>query len=159
MAIIDRRELILARLFEICETFSPDIVAARRVYRNRTNISGKSGAAIVLMDGSEDSLSDPTARRAGKVVQVVGIAMLPKIQLFDYGSSEAIGQKLNVLRLQMIVRVQDDANLVAIAGNSFGLVQYLGCETEIENGEKAEGRIDVKFAIHYPLIGSEIRGP
>jgi hypothetical protein len=43
MAIIDRRELMLARLFEICQTFSPAIVSARRIYRNRTNISGRSG--------------------------------------------------------------------------------------------------------------------
>jgi hypothetical protein len=156
MAVIDRRELILVRLFEICQGFSTD-VPLRRIHRNRTNISGKAGPAIVLMDGIEDAVNEPTARRAGKVYASYNIAMLPKIQLFDYGSHEEIGQKLNALRLKMIIRVQDDDQLIAIGGTSYGLVQYMGCEPEIETGEKAEGRIDVKFAIHYPLIASEIR--
>lgn len=159
MAIIDRRELILARLFVICQSFAPDLVPLRRIYRNRTNISGKSGSAIVLMDGNEDAMSEPTARRAGRVVAVKPFSMLPKIQLFDYGSSEEIGTKLNALRLQMIVRVEDDNELIEIGGTSYGLVQYIGCEPEIETGEKAEGRIDCKFVVNYPLIGSEIRGP
>lgn len=157
MAVIDRRELILARLFVICQSFAPDTVSLRRIKRNVTNISGKAGPAIVLMDGNEDALHEPTARRAGKVVSVKPFAMLPKIQLFDYGSSEEIGPKLNALRLAMIVRVEDDEELINIGGTSYGLVQYIGCEPEIDTGEKAEGRIDVKFVVNYPLIGSEIR--
>lgn len=157
MPITDRRELILSRLFVICQSFSPDTVPERRIFRNRTNITGKSGPAIVLMDGPEEPTREPTARRAGKVVQVSNIVMLPKIQLFDCGKSEEIGPKLNALRIAMIIKVEDDTPLIKIGGNSFGLVQYIGCEPEIETGEQAEGRIDVKFAISYPLIGSEIR--
>jgi hypothetical protein len=157
MAIRDRREEMLARLFVICQSFDPAVVPLRRIYRNRTNISGKSGPAIVLMDGTEETPFELSARRAGVVAKLSALTMLPRIQLFDSGSSEEIGTKLNALRLQMIVRVQDDAQLVEIGGTSYGMVQYLGCEPEFDTGEKAEGRIDIKFAITYPLIGSEIR--
>lgn len=157
MAAIDRRELILARLLAICRGFSPEFVDLRRIHRNRTNITGKSGSAIVLLDGTEEPANEPTARRAGKVHATYCMIMLPKIQLFDHGTAEEIGPKLNALRLKMIIRVQDDNELVSIGGTSFGLVQYMGCETDIETGEGAEGRIDVKFAIQYPLIANEIR--
>lgn len=159
MAVIDRCELLYVRLFEICQGFAPDLVSARRIYRNRTNINGKSGRAIVLMDNNEDAIGEPTARRAGRVTELFPMVLLPKIQLFDSGTSEEIGPKLSALRLQAIVRVLNDTQLIAIGGTSYGLIQYLGSEREIETGEKAEGRIDVKFAIGYPLIGSEIRGP
>lgn len=157
MAIIDRRELILAQLFVVCQSFAPDLVPLRRIHRNRLNVSGKSGPAIVLMDGKEENPSEFNSRRAGQVVKLATLIMLPKIQLFDFGSSEEIGAKLNALRIAMIVRVQDDATLSQIGGNSYGAVHYIGCDAEIDAGEKAEGRIDVNFQITYPLIGSEIR--
>lgn len=157
MAIIDRRELILDRLFVICQGFAPDLVQLRRIHRNRTNISGKAGPAIVLMDGPEETPFELQTRRGGQVAKLSVLHALPKIQLFDNGTSETIGTKLNALRLELIVRVQDDEPLSQIGGNSYGAVQYIGCEPEIETGEQAEGRIDVKFAITYPLIGSEIR--
>lgn len=157
MAVIDRRELILDRLFVICQGFAPDLIPLRRIHRNRTNISGKSGPAIVLIDGLENAPFEIRARRAGVVAKLTVLTALPKIQLFDHGSSDEIGPKLNALRLEMIVRVQDDTTLSDIGGTSYGAVEYIGCEPEIDTGEKAEGRIDVKFAITYPLIGSEIR--
>jgi hypothetical protein len=159
MPAIDRRELILVRLFEICQSFEAADLPLRRIRRNATNISGNSGKAIVLMDGTEEPITEIKATRQGMAVKLIGMMMLPKIQLFNNGSSDTIGTSLNALRLEMIVAVQDDAELAEIGGNSYGAVNYIGCEPEIETGEKAEGRIDVKFAISYPLIGSEIRTP
>ncbi len=153
---MDRRELILARLFEILKT----IVGLKTICRNRGLLPEELRPAITLLDGHEDMTStqvnDGRGGR-GLSAQPGKITMRPEIFVVldtRLPKNEGIGADLNAWRIQILKAVSADTQINALLTTN-GSLLYEGCLTDLATGQSMEGQLQMRFALSYPLKESE----
>jgi hypothetical protein len=146
---IDRREMILARLLEIAR--GVDGIAA--AFRNRDEIGEKQRPAIVILDADEAADdADPGLRPARSPRRV---AMTPEIYIMLGAKPEHIGTSINTLRARLIKAILADAELSLITGSN-GDIRYEGCATALARGRTMEGEMGVSFSFAYVLRPDEL---
>lgn len=146
---IDRRELILARLLEIAR----GVDGIESAFRNRDEIGEKQRPAIVILDADEAADDgDPGARPARSSRRV---AMTPEIYIMLGAKPEHIGTSINTLRARLIKAILTDTELSLIVGSN-GDIRYEGCATALARGRTMEGEMGVSFSFAYVLRPDEL---
>ena len=146
---IDRREMILARLLEIAR----GIDGIESAFRNRDEIGEKQRPAIVILDADEAADDgDPGLRPARSPRRV---AMTPEIYIMLGAKPEHIGTSINTLRARLIKAILGDAELSLIVSSN-GDIRYEGCATALARGRTMEGEMGVSFSFTYVLRPDEL---
>lgn len=146
---INRREEVLARLFEILD----NIEGRQTCARNRGILDQDKLPALVLLDGDETTktLSGGSTRgRTGMSVAIV--TMTPQIFVvlkLKKPGNELVGQLVNTFRGRIISAIAADAQLMALIGTNGGIT-YDGCETDLKTGSPLEGELQLNFSITVP---------
>lgn len=156
---MDRRELILARLFAILTTLAGSN-GIKTICRNRGLLPEELRPAITLLDGDE-SMQSPQivdgrggrglSAQPGKLVMrpeifVVLDTRLPK--------NEGIGEDLNAWRIRILKAMSADTEINTLLTTN-GSLLYEGCLTDLATGRSMEGQLQMQFALSYPLKESE----
>jgi hypothetical protein len=145
---IDKRELILSRLYDIL-ALTEGVV---EVVRNRGELPADKRPAILLLDGDEES--QERARDRGRIGRSPNLVTLrPEVYVaLDPAKPHNLvtGQRLNEFRGMILAAVLTDATLQDLVGTN-GEVFYAGCITDLARGRSMEGEMGLVFAFTYVL--------
>lgn len=145
---INRREEILARLFEILQ----GLAGFTTKVRNRGLLANDVLPAVVLLDGDETIARAAEGRGRSRMSTVI-VNMQPQIFIVLKTlkpTNENIGQDLNSLRGEIIRAIADDLQLAALIGPN-GDIQYGGAETDLKSGGAVEGEMRLDFTIRTTM--------
>lgn len=148
----DRREQILARLLAVIGEDLNEGVPGVRGYRNRDDVSGDQGPAIIVHDAAEAAADGP-GRPKGSLVDFV--VMSPQVFILAGSPAVDVGSVLNSLRALLVPAVLGDALLLALCGNN-GEIRYVGCGTVTAAGEQRAGIMEVSFSFQYVLSVNDL---
>lgn len=153
---MDRREQILARLFEVLKT----IDGLKTICRNRGLLPEELRPAITILDGDETvtstQINDGRGGR-GLSAQPAMIIMRPEIFVIlnqRLPKNELIGEDLNAWRIRILTVVAADTQINTLLTNN-GSLTYEGCLTDLATGRSMEGQLQMQFALTYPFKASE----
>jgi hypothetical protein len=160
---IDRRVRILNRLVVL----QGDIVAALDanpaplVYRNRAEIDEMKLPAMLLLDGSEETVQTKiTTNRGGGPMPAI---MRFRPQLFALlkrriktKAADEYAPEIAAYRNATYLHLMFDEQLLDILGPNGGIV-YRGFDTDFETGRSMWGELQFYFDFQYPLIPSELQ--
>jgi len=148
---IDKREQILTRLFEIMNTVTDFETHAR----NRGLMDQDMRPAIILLDGSEVVRTASKTDHIGHPkISVMLLTMRPQIFIvlkFKKPQNDGLGEELNAFRIKVMDAIIQDTDLSAIIGSN-GNIVYEGCDTDLESGRMVEGQMQIKLAITYVFV-------
>lgn len=153
---IDRRELILARLETLLASI--DDAPAENVFRNRAVLPEDKRPAMVLLDGVEDvSLSGGPKSSRGPAAYFCTLrpqifAVLQRREIPEAGQ---IGPELSQYRVAIMAAVMHDDDLLEIVETN-GMIEYSGSETDMQTGSTMEGQLQMNFAFRYRLDPQEL---
>lgn len=157
---MDRRELILARLFVTLQT----IDGLKTVCRNRGLLPEEMRPAITLLDGSEEVTSTQVVDgRGGRGLsaQPAKVTMRPEIFVVldqRLPKNEGIGEDLNAWRIAILKAISADSQINTLLTNN-GSLLYEGCLTDMATGRSMEGQLQMQFALSYPFLATEFAAP
>lgn len=161
----DRREEILARLYEILlEQAAALGVNLPNVFRNRGVVPAEPNElpALVLLDGSEvSSIGGRTStRQPNLLVWRPGIAVLrPQVwSLLKRRSLDEwaeIGPEMSLQRRTLFKAITTDTTIISLLSTN-GHIEYNGCDTDMQTGSMMEGQLMLNFSFHYLLDPSEL---
>jgi hypothetical protein len=147
---VDKRELILARLFAIVE--STDGIATAE--RNRTEFDDTQLPAVSVLEGDEEVLEGDVGRSrpSARPYLVMG---LPQIFIRAATDNENVGTNLNTLRSRMIKAVIEDAELNQLSANGHR-IRYAGQQSTLHAARSMVGAVALMFQITYLLDLNDI---
>jgi hypothetical protein len=145
----DLREDILNRLLEVVAGI-PGIVSSAR---NDVDISEGRLPSVGVLDGDEESngLDDIGSSRPPNRPYVVQLT--PHVVIVE--QKEAAGTQLSGFRREVIKRVLNDGQLIALVGTN-GAICYLGNQSDFGWGRSLQGAMAVQFTFKYPLKIEEL---
>jgi hypothetical protein len=149
----DRREMILARLFELLGS----LPGVQQCVRNRGELPNDLRPAITLLDCDENVQSHP-ARHGGLSAALCLVSLEPEIYLLletRKPDNVGVGQDLNLLRAVIIKAILTDTVLIALVGTN-GEIKYNGCVTDLAKGRAMDGEMGLNFALVYVLNPREL---
>jgi hypothetical protein len=147
----DKRELILARLYDVLKELAD--ANAAFAFRNQINVPENKLPAIQLFDA--DETPDESAYGRGRPARgPVLVGMTPEIYVVLGGDAKEVGTAVNVWRARIIKAVLTDASLVEMCVN--GDVRYEGCATALAKGRDMTGECGVAFTFNYVLKPGEL---
>lgn len=147
---IDKRELILERLFVILQSITDFETKAR----NRGLMDQEMRPAVILLDGSEIAKLTSNDHLGRPKISVTLVVMRPQIFIVlksKKPQNEAIGETLNAFRIKVMDAVVQDNELSTLIGSN-GNIIYEGCDTDLESGRMVEGQMQIKLAITYAFV-------
>lgn len=147
MVMVDKRELILARTFEVGKA----VTGFKINKRNEGGWKNKDLPAFVLLDGDERvDLQQPTASRAESAP--VRVVMNPELYiLLDKAAlprDTDLGQRLNEFRMKLTKALATDQELLSLLGSN-GSIAYNGCVTDLKSGQSLDGQMRIDYQIKY----------
>lgn len=143
----DKREAILARLFEIYEKLAEDNNGS--AYRNRTNIPEAKLPAIVLLDADESADENPFGGKGRGPGGPVILNMKPETWIFVMDDPKSVGPSVSDFRAKLLKAVLGDQTLIALCNG--GDIRYDGFETALAGGRSMAGEARVSFTLRYVL--------
>lgn len=154
---IDRRELILGRLFVLLQGMiqsTPPIVATAA--RNRDLRSDAERPGLVLLDGDESSPVNFGTGRRGRLLKGAPqiMAMSPQVFILmneQRPTRETIGSATNALRKRIVDAVFADDQLALLYGEN-GSIVLESVVTDMKSGGAISGSMMLNFRITYPLL-------
>jgi hypothetical protein len=150
MAVEDKRELILARLFTIMGTMTGVTTSVR----NRGLLENERRPAQVLLDGDEvPLLTSSTSRLKGMTGLMWPQLMDMRPQVFYLPKEKrpinaGIGEQANAWRIQFLEKLWGSVELAVLLGSN-GTIVYNGCETDLKSGSAMSGEIRLDFVVTY----------
>jgi hypothetical protein len=156
---MDRRELILARMFLNLQTVTPLPPATTlNIVRNRGGLPPELRPGIVMLDGVEDHLSY-VEKRGRPALSPNKVRLRPQIFILltprDTVKNEGVGQELNAYRVKVVQAMDQDPTLMALIGAN-GEFVYVGGSTDMQTGSAMKGEFKLDFAVVYPFNPSEL---
>ena len=150
---VDKRELILLRLFEVLKS----IPTLNQWVRNRGELPDEKRPAIIMLDGDEHA--SETAFNRGRIGASPNmISLVPEV----YISLEArkpdnvnTGEDLSAIRVAILKAVLTDSVLLSLVGGN-GEIRYNGCVTDLARGRNIDGEMGLMFAFVYHFKPSEL---
>lgn len=150
---MDKREMILARLFAILQSV-PNV---EHCFRNRAELPDEKRPAIILLDGDETATKQrndqPSVNAAPNLINVA-----PEIYVSLKGQkpdNKTVGQDVNTWRRKIIKLILTDAMLVDLVGPN-GTITYNGCVTDLRKGHAMNGELGLDFTFAYVLRVSDL---
>lgn len=141
---IDKRELILARLLAIAN----NVAGVKKAWRHKGRLSETARPAIVILDADEAAeITDPPSHSPRAPRRVV---MTPEIYLMLSGQPGEVGTDINLFRANFLHDVLTDADLRDIVGTN-GDIRYQGCATGLAEGRSLEAEMGVSISFLYIL--------
>ena len=122
----DRREMILARLEAIAQSFD----GFTTVGRNLVDLPDDALPALVVVDGDEETIDDAEGVAKRPPAQHRLMQMRPEIVAILIGAPEALGPDLQGLRAKMVSAVLSDTTLKSASYVLHERMTYEGCETQ-----------------------------
>lgn len=147
MALLDKREDILSRLFAILNAIT-DPETPNTVARNRGLLDNDARPALVLLDGDE-RVSLPGNNRGRQRMSPCLVTMMPQIFIITKlkkPQNEGIGELLNSFRVSIVKAIADDTELIALLGSN-GDLSYDGCLTDLKTGSSVQGEMQLDFSL------------
>ena len=145
---MDKREQILARLYELCAGLTGIVAAAR----NALDVPGLARPGMVVQDGSEERLdSAQSDNRSG----VTRVELNAQVWLLVRGGAADVGPLMNMFRARLLYAITSDATLRSLTGTVGGL-RYDGCTVSEPTPETKEPRMDLNFTCVYTLAMSDL---
>ncbi len=153
----DKRELILARLFEVLQAVTVDGIDIVACVRNRDQLEADMRPGILLLDADEEAR--PDADHRGRAAAAPNrIELKPEIYIAMDSrkpANEGIGADLNKFRAAVLKAVLSDVTLATLAGGSSNLF-YMGMVSDLARGRNLEGEMGLMIVISYVLRPSEL---
>ena len=148
---MDRREAILTRLVAVAGAIDGVVKAER----NRTDVTGRSRPAIIVLDADE-TVDDIAFTKQGRPANAPNLIDLkPEIVIMVGEASETVGPLLNSYRAKFLKAVVDDAELRGLVGAS-GHILYEGCATDLTREKNMAGEMRVAMTFRYTLRFDEL---
>lgn len=148
---MDKRELILARLFMVLGA----IPGVEQCVRNRAELPDEKRPAILMLDGNEESRD--TLPGVPPISPML-VSLEPEIYLSMKSAKPdnvGIGQALNAFRVLILKAITTDAVLLSLIGTN-GKIQYNGCITDLARGRAMDGEMALTIAFVYILKPTEL---
>jgi hypothetical protein len=149
---VNKRELILDRMFEILESFKgpPTLLNDRLVTtaRNRGKLANDELPAGFLLDGDESTTLAGDRRGRVKMSPVM-VTMRPQVFVvlkLQSPKNETVGPLLNKYRGMFIHGFATDTALLSLIGDN-GDISFDGMITDMKTGMPMEGEAQLNFAI------------
>ena len=142
----DQREAILSRLFTICGA----VAGINAADRNRLDVSQMLRPAVIVLDGTERTVTPPlTNARGASVSDKQRMELLPQIIIALRGDSGGeAGTLLTLYRNKVLAAILTDATLLASVTPNGG-IRYEGCVVPAPDAEAREYRIDLNLVFTY----------
>lgn len=161
----DKREQILARIFEVLKTVTPvnphlhfqnGGQVTLSFWRNRGELETDKRPAIMLLDADETvGTQVPDGRgHGGLAAQPVMCVMRPEIFILldpREPQNELVGELMNAYRAKILNAVHVDAQLKTLAVTTV----YEGCLTDTATGRAMTGQMQIQLAFSYPLKSAD----
>jgi len=143
---IDKRELILARLFAVYQ----GIPGIETVVRNKGNLPEDKRPAISLFDADEEP-DERAWNIPGRVAAAPNLVNLrPETYVTLNAGEENMGTVINGWRMKILKAVLLDDDLKTLVGEN-GAMRYEGCFTDLARERKLEGEIGLRLNFIYVL--------
>jgi hypothetical protein len=153
---IDRREKILGRIFEIVQS-TAGITAA---YRNNPDPSEGAFPSAVVLDGDEELAQIPDQTRNRGAGAPVFMTMRSEIWILLSGDQDEAGALLNELRGRLYKAIVTDAPLLALIEaadrSGAGRILLQATRTDFAFGRMMQAEMVLEFAITYVLRASDL---
>lgn len=150
MPTIDKRELILARLFAI---LAPANTGAETCVRNRGLLSNDARPAIALLDGDETARLTGERRGDGGRMRPQIQTMTPQIFFIPKSQkpkNETVGTEVNTFRMTILGLISSDVELRDLLGSN-GSLAMPRMETDLKSGGLVDGQTRFDFSLSYVL--------
>lgn len=165
--LIDRRQLILAQLYDILSGLNvsllggpngPVTVVPGNIVHNRDQLPQEKVPGIILLDADETMFPMPM-RAPGRETRPRPslMKMTPEIYtVLDVRSpqNQNVGEDLNTVRSVIVDRVLHDKTLLLITGDN-GWITYDGCVTDLARNRVMKGQMGISLTFVYPFIPDE----
>jgi len=149
---MDRRDLILARLFAVLQA----VPGVAQVVRNRGTLESDKRPAIQMMD-SDEKPEDTPFNKARPAFAPNRVRLTPEIYItLATLQPDELGPSLNVLRAALIKAVLLDQQLFNLVGGPSGDIRYDGCITDLGKGRDLVGQMAVSITFVYILRPVEL---
>jgi hypothetical protein len=150
----DRRELILARLFEVLQSV-PGFVSYAR---NRGAFDDYQRPSLVMFDG--DETTDENAFGHNREIVTPNLAMSnPEIYISlksQKPENATAGQELNAWRVKILKAINSDSVLKTLCSVATGgEIQYRGCGTDLARGRNQSGEMGLDIVFVYELVPTD----
>lgn len=165
--ITDRRELILARTFELLQDISGfnTVVRNRGILQLENDLENPSLPACYLLDAHEQGMLGQEigggprlpSNRPIKVPDLM--SMSPEIYVQEVlvkPHNEGIGGKLNGWRIKILNALFNDQQLQDYVAVPNGTIRYMGCTTDLAAGQSFNGQMKIMITFVYPVVFSEL---
>lgn len=151
---IDKREAILARLFELLS-----VTGIENTYRNRPDKGDKTRPCAILMDGDESSRTSHRDGRGSLVMAPQIMQMQPQIFVLlkearlnnENSAGVNVGTELNTFRTTLLGAIASDSALRSLIGANGGIA-LASAITDLKSGSDMSGQMLLSFQINYLLI-------
>jgi len=140
--VADTRELLLARLVEVCGAVN----GVRAVGRNTLDVAALNRPAVIVQDGIEQMRDTAQGARYSEVGRM---ELSPGVTVFvRAGNGVDPGGLMSLYRSRVVTAVLTDAELIAATGRNGG-IRYEGCVALPPDAETKEHRLDLNFVFAY----------
>ncbi len=154
---IDRRELILARLFAVLQSVTVDGIDIKACVRVRDQLTDDMRPGILLLDADEEARPDAD-HRGRAAASPNRVELKPEIYIAMDSrkpQNESTGTDLNKFRAAVLKAVLTDVDLAGLAGGSDNLF-YMGLVSDLARGRAMEGEMGLMIIITYPFRPKEL---
>jgi len=140
--VADTREVLLARLVEVCGAVS----GIRAVGRNTLDVAALNRPSVIIQDGIEQVRDIAQGARYSEVARM---ELSPGVTVIVRGSDSVdAGGLLSLYRSRLLTAVLTDAELIAATGRNGG-IRYEGCLVPSPDPEGKEHRLDLQLVFAY----------
>lgn len=136
----DAREAILSRLEEICA----GVQGITSVERNKLELTNLQRPGVIIQDGSEQMLDQPSAQRAA--TQVARMELSPKIVIMVRADAADSGPLMSTFRGRILSAVINDATLLSLTR-----IKFDGLVVPEPTPESREPKMEINFVFTYPF--------
>jgi len=154
---MDRRKLILSRLFVVLQG-SITSLAAASWHRNRGDLDLDQRPGGILLDADETAVISMSERKPSAMASPNLVSMSPEVYYVPSDKKPKntdIGDLVNDTRTSIVKAVLIDEELRELVSTN-GTVRYDGLVSDLAKGRDMAGELGIGFTFIYPLIPSEL---
>lgn len=142
---VDRREMILARIKEVLAAIEHP--AAANVFRARGGVPRDKRPAICLLSGRERPVLTHEAAEAPSLM-ALSPQIIVQLRVPTVDEAEQTDIELSALRILVMDAIESDEDLRELTGPN-GRIEHKGHETDMELGSPMEGQMALFWDFIY----------
>jgi hypothetical protein len=140
--VADTREVLLSRLAALCA----GINGVQAVVRNRLDATGMARPAVVIHDGIEQMVDQPSDMHHSELQRM---ELAPLITVFvRSGASADPGVLMSSYRSAIVAAILRDSTILGAVGSN-GRATYTGASVMVPDAEAQEYRIELSMLFRY----------